>query len=62
MGKSAVPLILKQLGLEGDEPAHWFRALHVITLEQPVSHANRGNTIKMARAWLEWGRRNGYEW
>lgn len=62
MGKRAVPLILKQLSLEGDEPAHWFRALHVITLEQPVSHADRGNTIKMARAWLEWGKRNGYEW
>lgn len=62
MGESAVPLILRELEREGRDPAHWFWALHAISLEQPVSHQDRGNTVRMAKAWLEWGKNRGYEW
>jgi hypothetical protein len=58
MGKSAIPLILKELK---EEPVHWFWALRAITGENPVAPADRGNVPKMAQAWLIWGARNGYE-
>jgi hypothetical protein len=56
MGKRAVPLILKQLEAEGDDPDHWFWALNSITGEDPVAPEDRGNTRKMSAAWLQWGR------
>lgn len=60
MGKPAVPLILSQLQTEGDDPDQWFWALSSITGADPVSPEDRGNFPKMARSWLEWGRREGY--
>jgi hypothetical protein len=60
MGPLAVPIILRQMESEGAEPDHWFWALHVITGANPVSEADRGNIVKMAAAWLEWGRAEGY--
>lgn len=58
MGEKAVPLLLEQLRSEGDDPDHWFWALHVITDEDPIPARDRGNMAKMAAAWLEWGRRD----
>jgi hypothetical protein len=57
-----VPLILRQLESEGDDPDHWFWALHFLTGADPVSPDDRGDMKKMAAAWLDWGRGNFYAW
>lgn len=58
MGEAVVPLLLEQLRDEGDNPDHWFWALHFITEEDPVPAEDRGDMVRMAAAWLEWGRRD----
>jgi len=55
MGDVAIPLILAELRSEGDEPDHWFWALHAITDTDPVKEEDRGNIVKMGAAWLKWG-------
>lgn len=60
MGQPAVPLLLRQLEAEGNDPDQWFWALRAITGCQPVPEEDFGNFLKMARCWLEWGERNGY--
>ena len=62
MGESVVPLILSQLYNEGDEPDQWFWALTAITGANPVKDEDRGDFVKMAQVWLEWGLREGYVW
>jgi hypothetical protein len=62
MGGVAVPLILSELQSEGPEPDHWFWALRVLTDADPVAEEDRGDIVKMAAAWLEWGRAQGYAW
>ena len=62
MSDRALPLILRQLESEGDDPDHWFWALHHITHADPVKPEDRGNMIRMAAAWLDWGRRHGIAW
>ena len=56
MGPKVVPLILRELEKETD---HWFWALEAITGENPVKEDDAGDMRASARAWLEWGRRNG---
>ncbi len=60
MGPAAIPLILARLESEGDEPDHWFWALRALTGANPVTVEDRGDIVKMARAWIEWGRNSGY--
>jgi hypothetical protein len=60
MGSDALPFLFKQLRLEGDEPNHWFWALAAITDKNPVPQESRGHIAEMSKAWLEWGRENGY--
>ncbi len=61
MGKKrAVPLILKQLEEERDEPDHWFWALRILTDANPVPDEHKGNIVEMANDWIEWGKKNGY--
>ncbi len=60
MGKDAIPLIIKQLKSEGDEPDQWFWALRAITDVNPVSPENQGNSLKMAEAWLRWAAEESY--
>jgi len=62
MGEPAIPLILGQLKAEGDDPDHWFWALASITDANPVKPEDRGNTVKMAEAWLKWAEDEGYAW
>lgn len=62
MGTAALPLIFQQMESEANEPDHWFWALRSITETDPVQEADRGNITKMASAWLEWGRLQGYAW
>jgi hypothetical protein len=56
MGEVAVPLILRQLESEGDQPDNWFWALRHIIGANPVPDAWRGNRRAMADAWLAWAR------
>lgn len=58
-GMDAVPHILSELGT-GDEPDHWFEALHQITGANPVPPESRGDLRKMAEAWLRLGRSRGW--
>jgi hypothetical protein len=59
MGKPVIPIIMAQLRAEGEQPDQWFWALQVLTDGlDPVSEADRGNTVKMAEAWLNWWDQN----
>jgi hypothetical protein len=58
MGKPVIPLIMSQLRSEGDQPDQWFWALQVLTEHDPVSEADRGDTGRMASAWLTWWSEN----
>lgn len=60
MGKPALPFILSELKKEGDAPDHWFWALAIISDANPVPPESRGNMPEMAKAWLDWGRTEGY--
>jgi hypothetical protein len=57
MGEDIVPLLLNQLD---DASDHWFWALESITGENPVPIDNRRKTKRMARAWMDWGKKKGY--
>jgi hypothetical protein len=59
LGKSAVPLLLRELE---KEPGHWFLALEAITGANPISNEDRGRVDRMAQAWLRWGSDHGYRW
>lgn len=56
MGPAVVPAILEELRRE---PDHWFWALEMVTGENPVTPADRGNFEAMRTAWLEWGNARG---
>ena len=58
LGYDVIPLLLRELALR---PDHWFWALRTITNVDPVPHADRGDIKKMTKAWLQWGRDQGYE-
>ena len=57
MGPRAVPLLLNELR---ERPDFWFVALEAITGEDPTSDDSSGDLMEMAKAWLEWGDREGY--
>ena len=59
LGPRAVPLLLCELARE---PDHWFWALKAITGEDPVPPCSRGKLGEMTRAWLAWGKTQGYRW
>ncbi len=55
MGPEVVRLIIRQLRLEGENPDHWFVALHYITEGvDPVPDEDKGDLARMSKAWLEW--------
>ncbi len=58
MGRTAIPLILKELRKQLD---HWFWALKAISGEDPVHEQDQGNLVKMRTAWLAWGAAHGYD-
>jgi hypothetical protein len=60
MGDSAVPLIISELKLEGDDPDQWFWALRAITGANPVRPEDQGDMLRMARAWIQWAEDQGY--
>jgi AcrR family transcriptional regulator len=57
MGKDVIPFILRELQ---DEPSEWFWALRALTGEDPTTEEMAGNREKLAEAWLNWGKENGY--
>src|SRR5205823_3160610 len=57
MGDKVIPLILMELR---DRPGHWFEALRAITKQTPVPVQDRADSKKVRKAWLEWGRDQGY--
>lgn len=59
MGERAVPLILRDLELNG---GRWSHALREITKMNPATEGMRGKVQKIRDAWLKWGRENGFEW
>lgn len=60
MGKEALPLIFAELRDEGDDPDHWFVALHHITQADPVPDEDKGDMAKMSEAWREWSESDGW--
>jgi len=57
MGPIVIPLILAEME---KRPEHWFWALKSITGENPVLPEHRGRVKEMTKAWLNWGREQGY--
>ena len=60
MGPAAIPFILTELKIEGDDPDQWFWALSTIAeannLNPPqIKAEDQGDYHKMAQTWLEWG-------
>jgi hypothetical protein len=59
MGPAVVPLLLRDLEVNR---RHWFAALKAITGANPVAPTDAGKVVRMAEAWLRWGRENGHQW
>ena len=55
IGESVIPLLLEALR---DRPAHWFVALRATANVDPVPE--NANPSEARRAWLQWGRSQGY--
>lgn len=62
MGPDVIPLILRQLESEGDEPDFWFWALQLLTGANPVPQDAQGDMKRIAEIWLDWARRYEYAW
>lgn len=57
MGKRVIPLILEDLKERG---GHWYRALRILSGEDPVPVEARGDVEQMKQTWLQWGGERGY--
>lgn len=58
MGVEALPYIFNEMRSSQD---HWFWALRAITSLDPVLPEHRGNIEEMTNDWLNWARKQGYE-
>jgi hypothetical protein len=56
LGEEVVPILLRELDRA---PTLWVWALPVITGENPVPNADRGQIPKMGEIWVKWGRDKG---
>jgi hypothetical protein len=59
LGQPVVPLLLRDLERTS---RHWFTALSLITKANPVAAEDAGNIRKMVQKWLDWGKKQGYQW
>ncbi len=57
MGNSVIPLILQDLQEHG---GNWYRALRILSGNDPVPPEAQGNVQQMKQSWLRWGRDRGY--
>lgn len=53
MGRSVVPMILKEIERE---PGHWFYALNFLTGENPIPKDFTGTVEEALNLWIYWGR------
>lgn len=58
IGQDAIPLILREIYVRSD---FLYLALQMITGENPVPQRDRGKVHAAVDAWIEWGRRSGYD-
>jgi hypothetical protein len=58
MGQPVVPILLRELR---DEPNWWFNALHVLTGANPGDVRDQGRLKVLAKKWVKWGRKHGYD-
>ncbi|MDH4202999.1 MAG: hypothetical protein OEV87_08900 [Phycisphaerae bacterium] len=58
MGPKIIPLLLNELK---NPSVHWFWALNSITGEDPVPQEKKGDISEMAKSWLKWGEKKGYD-
>ena len=56
LGRAAVPLILQDLRDHGGD---WYRALRILTDENPVPPEHQGIPGLMNEDWINWGRTHG---
>ena len=61
-GWQVLPFVIEQLKSEGDEPDHWCAALEAVTGENPVPEDAYGDTVGIARAWIEWYKDSRDQW
>ncbi|MBI2449939.1 MAG: hypothetical protein HYV47_00210 [Candidatus Nealsonbacteria bacterium] len=57
MGQGVIPFILKDLRERGGS---WYRALRILSGDDPVPAEARGDVEQMKQSWLRWGRERGY--
>jgi len=58
MGPDILPLLIAQLRSEKDDPDHWFVALHHLSGgEDPIPDEDKGDMVRMAKAWVDWAER-----
>jgi hypothetical protein len=58
MGREiAVPMIIRQLQIEGDNPYHWWWPLRTLVGENPVPVELRRDITQASRSWIDWGRK-----
>ena len=60
LGKPVLPLIFRELEASGN--SDWHHALEIITGENPVTADMWGERGATKKAWLDWGREQGYLW
>jgi len=59
LGYPVIPLLLRELE---QRPDYWFKALKMITGDDPVPISKRGQLKEMANVWLDWGRAHSVRW
>ena len=62
MGEKAIPFIFRELELKANDPDQWFWALQAITILNPVSEEDEGDSVKMAISWRKELGMKGYAW
>lgn len=60
LGPEALPFLFRDL--EQTRDGHLANALAALTGAHPVPADDRGNTRKVADAWLRWAGENGFRW
>jgi len=57
LGRNVIPLILEDLKERG---GNWYKALRILSGDDPVPAEARGDIVRMKELWLYWGRERGY--
>lgn len=60
LGSEVIPLLLKDLKANSENPRDWFYALYELTGVNPCPPEIAGKFAKMVPYWLEYGKEMGY--